>query len=70
MAYKCRKPGKGISKIGEIVDMAVNADIIHKSGAWFSYEGNKIGQGRENAKEFLLNNPEVAKEIEDKVRAL
>lgn len=62
--------GKGISKIGEIVDMAVNADIIHKSGAWFSYEGNKIGQGRENAKEFLLNNPEVAKEIEDKVRAL
>ena len=50
--------------------MAVNADIIHKSGAWFSYEGNKIGQGRENAKEFLLNNPEVAKEIEDKVRAL
>ena len=62
--------GKGISKIGEIVDMAVNADIIHKSGAWFSYEGNKIGQGRENAKEFLLNNPEVAKEIEDNVRAL
>jgi recombination protein RecA len=62
--------GKGISKLGEIVDMAVNADIIHKSGAWFSYEGNKIGQGRENAKEFLLNNPEVAKEIEDKVRAL
>ena len=61
--------GKGISKIGEIVDMAVNADIIHKSGAWFSYEGNKIGQGRENAEEFLLNNPEVAKEIEDKVRA-
>jgi recombination protein RecA len=62
--------GKGISKIGEIVDMACQADIIHKSGAWFSYEGNKIGQGRENAKEFLLNNSEIAKEIEDKVRAL
>ena len=62
--------GKGISKLGEIVDMAVAADIIQKSGAWFSYDGNKIGQGREKAKEFLLNNPEIAKEIEDKVRAL
>ena len=62
--------GKGISKVGEIVDMAVDADIIHKSGAWFSYEGNKIGQGRENAKEFLENNPEICKEIEDKVRSL
>ena len=62
--------GKGISKVGEIVDMAVEADIIHKSGAWFSYEGNKIGQGRENAKDFLTNNPEVCKEIEEKVRSL
>ena len=62
--------GKGISKLGEIVDLAVAADIIQKSGAWFSYDGNKIGQGREKAKEFLLNNPEIAKEIEDKVRAL
>lgn len=62
--------GKGISKIGEIVDMAVQADIIHKSGAWFSYDGNKIGQGRENAKEFLLNNPEIAKQIEEQVRSL
>ena len=62
--------GKGISKVGEIVDMAVDADIIHKSGAWFSYEGNKIGQGRENAKDFLTNNPEVCKEIEEKVRSL
>ena len=59
--------GKGISRIGEIVDLAVEAGIINKSGAWFSYEGNKIGQGRENAKEFLLNNPEIAKEIEDKI---
>ena len=62
--------GKGISRIGEIVDIAVNHDIIHKAGAWFSYEGNKIGQGRENAKEFLKNNPELLKEIEEKVIAL
>ncbi len=62
--------GLGISKIGEVVDLAVAADIIHKAGAWFSYEGNKIGQGRENAKEFLKNNPEVLAEIEEKVRAL
>ena len=60
--------GKGISKVGEIVDLAVQYDIINKSGAWFSYEGNKIGQGRENAKEYLLNNPEVALEIENKIR--
>ena len=62
--------GTGISKIGEVVDLAVAADIIHKAGAWFSYEGNKIGQGRENAKEFLKNNPELLAEIEEKVRAL
>lgn len=62
--------GKGISKAGEIVDLAVENDIIHKAGAWFSYEGSKIGQGRENAKEFLINNPDICKEIEDKIRAL
>ena len=62
--------GQGISKIGEIVDLAVQANIVNKAGAWFSYNGNKIGQGRENTKEFLKNNPEIAKEIEDKVRAL
>ncbi len=62
--------GVGISKLGEIVDLAVAADIIHKAGAWFSYEGNKIGQGRENTKEFLKNNPELLAEIEAKVRAL
>ena len=56
--------GQGISKIGEIVDLATEADIIHKSGAWFSYEGEKIGQGRENAKEFLKNNPDIAAKIE------
>ncbi len=62
--------GKGISKEGEIVDLAVASNIIVKSGAWFSYNGNKIGQGRENAKEFLKNNPEIEKEIEEKIRAL
>ena len=51
--------GQGISKLGEIVDLAVNANIINKAGAWFSYNGNKIGQGRENAKEFLKANPEI-----------
>lgn len=62
--------GQGISRTGEIVDLAVNANIINKAGAWFSYNGNKIGQGRENAKEFLKNNPEIAKEIEDKIRTI
>ena len=62
--------GEGISRIGEIVDLATNAGIINKAGAWFSYNGQKIGQGRENAKEYLKSNPEVCKEIEDKVRAL
>ena len=61
--------GKGISRIGEVVDVATELDIIHKSGAWFSYEGNKIGQGRENTKEFLLNNPEMLSEIEEKIFA-
>ena len=62
--------GQGISKIGEIVDLATEADIIHKSGAWFSYEGEKIGQGRENAKEFLKNNPEIAAKIEEQLKTL
>ncbi len=60
--------GEGISKLGEIVDLAVKYDIINKSGAWFSYNGTKIGQGRENTKEFLKQHPEVAAEIEQKVR--
>ncbi len=59
--------GKGVSRIGELVDIATELDVIHKAGAWFSYEGNKIGQGRENTKEFLLNNPEMMAEIEEKV---
>lgn len=60
--------GKGISKSGCIVDLAVNADIIQKSGAWFSYNDEKIGQGKENAKVYLENNPEVMEEIDKKVR--
>ena len=60
--------GKGISKEGNILDMAVNLDIIEKSGSWFSYNGEKIGQCRENVKLYLHNNPEVMEEVEKKVR--
>ena len=60
--------GKGISKEGDILDIAVNLDIIEKSGSWFSYKGNRIGQGRENVKQYLIDNPDVCKEIEKKVR--
>ena len=60
--------GKGISKEGNILDMAVNLDIIEKSGSWFSYNGEKIGQGRENAKQYLKDNPEIMQEVEKKVR--
>ncbi|MDE5863783.1 MAG: recombinase RecA [Lachnospiraceae bacterium] len=61
--------GKGISKTGDILDLAVKENIIVKSGAWFSYNGDKIGQGRENSKIFLQDNPEIAAEVEQKVRA-
>ena len=60
--------GEGISKEGSILDMAVKLDIIEKSGAWFSYNNAKIGQGRENVKKYLRENPEIAAEIEEKVR--
>ncbi len=60
--------GKGVSKEGNILDIAVNLDLIEKSGSWFSYQGTRIGQGRENAKAYLAENPEVAKEIETKIR--
>jgi recombination protein RecA len=60
--------GEGISKEGDILDLAANVNIVVKSGAWYAYEGNKIGQGRENAKQYLKENPEVCKEIENKVR--
>ena len=61
--------GKGISKEGNILDIAVNLDIIEKSGSWFSYNGERIGQGRENVKKYLADNPEEAKEGEEKIRA-
>ena len=60
--------GEGISREGEIIDMGVNARIIEKSGAWYAYNGEKIGQGRDNAREFLRENPELALEIENRVR--
>ena len=60
--------GEGISVVGDILDLAANVNIISKSGAWYAYEGNKIGQGRENAKQFLKDNPEICKEVENKVR--
>lgn len=60
--------GKGISKSGSILDLAVNLDIIEKSGSWFSYNGDRIGQGRENIKKYLEENSEVMKEVEEKVR--
>ena len=60
--------GKGISKEGDLIDLAVANDIVQKTGAWYSYDGNKIGQGRESAKLFLTNNPEAEAEIEQKVR--
>jgi recombination protein RecA len=60
--------GEGISREGEIIDMGVEARIIEKSGAWYAYNGEKIGQGRDNTREFLRENPELAFEIENKVR--
>lgn len=62
--------GKGISREGDILDIAVNNNIIDKSGAWFSYNGQKIGQGRENTKIFLRENPDILIEVENKVREL
>ena len=61
--------GKGISKAGDVLDLAVNIGVVNKSGAWFAYNDAKIGQGRENAKKYLLDNPAVMDEIEAKVRA-
>ena len=60
--------GKGISKEGNILDMAVNLDIVNKSGSWFSYNGERIGQGRENAKRYLIEHKEMLDEVEQKVR--
>ncbi|WP_293557471.1 recombinase RecA, partial [Peptoniphilus sp.] len=60
--------GKGISSVGNILDVAAEADIVKKAGAWYSYGEERLGQGRENSKEFLEKNPEILKEIEHKVR--
>ena len=60
--------GEGISREGEIIDMGVEARVLEKSGAWYAYNGEKIGQGKDNAREFLRENPEVKREIENKVR--
>src|SRR6188472_1201387 len=60
--------GEGISKTGELIDLGEKAGVVEKSGSWFSYDGQRIGQGRENAKSYLRDNPEVAQAIENKVR--
>ncbi|MBS0408151.1 MAG: recombinase RecA, partial [Proteobacteria bacterium] len=60
--------GEGISREGEIIDMGVTAKVLDKSGAWYAYNGEKIGQGRDNAREFLRENPDLAREIENRVR--
>lgn len=61
--------GEGISRLGEIIELGVNLKMVEKAGAWFSYNGEKIGQGKENAKEYLREHPEIAAEIEGKIRA-
>ena len=60
--------GKGISKEGDILDLAAKFGIVNKSGAWYAYNGEKIGQGRENAKNYLKDNPAVMTDVEQKVR--
>jgi len=60
--------GEGVSRIGEVIDLAVKNDVIEKSGSWYAYNGSKIGQGKENVKKHLKENPEAAKEIENLVR--
>ena len=60
--------GEGISREGDVLDLAANIGVINKSGAWYAYNGDKIGQGRENAKQFLRDHPEVMAEAESKVR--
>jgi recombination protein RecA len=60
--------GQGVSKLGEVLDLGVKAGLVEKSGAWFSYDSIRIGQGRENAKAFLKENPEMAARIEDAIR--
>lgn len=61
--------GEGVSKTGELLDLGVKAEVVEKSGSWFSYSGQRIGQGRENAKKFLADNPAIADDIEQKIRS-
>ena len=60
--------GKGISKEGDVLDLATGIDLVNKSGSWYAYNGEKIGQGRENAKTYLHTHPEIMEELEAKVR--
>ena len=60
--------GKGISKEGDVLDLATSIELVNKSGAWYAYNGEKIGQGRENAKMYLTEHPEIMEELEAKVR--
>ena len=62
--------GEGISREGELIDLGVNENIVEKSGAWYSYDGNRIGQGKDNVRQFLKENPEIANDIEAKIRAV
>ncbi|MEY3756585.1 MAG: hypothetical protein RL356_857, partial [Actinomycetota bacterium] len=61
--------GVGISREGSLIDMGVEVGIVKKSGAWFTYEGDQLGQGKENARAFLIDNPDLANDIETKIRA-
>jgi recombination protein RecA len=60
--------GEGVSKMGELIDLGVKAGVVEKSGAWFSYDSQRIGQGRENGKTFLKENPDIAAKIETAIR--
>ena len=60
--------GQGISKVGELIDLGVKAGLVEKAGAWFSYDSQRIGQGRENAKQFLRDHPDMANAIEQRIR--
>ena len=60
--------GEGLSQVGELVDLGVKAGIVEKSGAWFSHDSQRLGQGRENAKQFLRDNPDIANRIESAIR--
>ena len=61
--------GEGISKMGELIDLGVKANVVEKSGSWYSYGPQRIGQGKENTRKFLIENPDIAAEIEEKIRA-